>query len=113
MSSTPAAVEALDSTTTPVRAFELYPTNERNPPVPPECQAHPRRMTHAKPISAFVLPKGRRTSSIAFMAGARGDSLYPRNAARNVSMSLAEERSAPAPASTDKFQLRTGARAGL
>ena len=38
MSSTPVGVEALDSTTTPIRSFGSYPTNERKPPVPPLCQ---------------------------------------------------------------------------
>ena len=39
MSSTPHGVEALDSTTTPIRSLGSYPTNERKPPVPPLCQA--------------------------------------------------------------------------
>jgi len=84
----------------------------RYPPVPPLCHAIdlPLAVPMCQPraISVFGAPAGFLGCSIALMAGFKGDSVYSMNAARNVNMSLADDRSAPAPASVGMSQFLVG-----
>lgn len=74
--------------------------------VRPSRAKTPSSVTTCQPI-ALSIHIGRRPRSIEVMAELSGDWVYPRFAARNVSISFAVDRSAPAPASVVTFQLPT------